>query len=348
MSVIAPCLPGLPEQQRVALGEFLVDPARGRQALVLNGLGDIITRTSLATSAWADSAGLRDEWEDLHLPSVVACALLYAGRAFYPYEDRLWFTWVAGRAAADFLDAKGLSGRLPSAAASALSAPTVQAADAAARSLPSPDSAVPARAGTWPDPRMPASNVPERVPYFTGREEALAGLRRLMRAGRTSVVAVHGMPGMGKTQLALEYAHRFAAEYPNMWWVSSGRPELLGEQFGGLARALGLEISGDVRSVRGVLFDELRRRGRWLLIFDDAPDAAAIQAPAPPITRRYSRSRSIADSMLNRGSGTARTPRVVTMSASHRHVLTFTMTTGPSAAAPPASVGDLVQSPSAA
>ncbi|MEO3807411.1 tetratricopeptide repeat protein [Sphaerisporangium sp. B11E5] len=323
MAMIAPCLPGLPEPQRVALGEFLVDPARGHRALVPNGLSEVITRTSLATSAWALSTGMADEWEDLHLPSVVACALLYAGRAFFPREDRLWFTWVAARAAADFLTAHdlpvpvapGAGSAAPgdgarSVAPPATSGPAASAVPGTASPgesvaaafhsrdqygeafyqghtihvhLPGhPGAAVPDEPGAaWPDPRAPGSGVPQRVPYFVGRERELAELHALMRAGRPPVVAVHGIPGTGKTQFALEYAHRFSAEYPRMWWISAAQPELLGEQFGGMARALGLNVQGDVRSVRGMLFDALRAHGRWLLVFDDAPDAEAIQAYVP-------------------------------------------------------------------
>ncbi|MFC6082636.1 FxSxx-COOH system tetratricopeptide repeat protein [Sphaerisporangium aureirubrum] len=282
MSVIAPCLPGLPEAQRTALGEFLISPGHSPQSLVLNGLGEIVTRISLATSAWAGSVNFADEWEDMYLPSVVSCALLYAARAFFPREDRLWFTWVAARAAAEFLKAKGLGDRVPSPAATLArrDTPPVPAPVAPAPASPSAVTRSAPPAGR-PEPWVRMSNMPERVPYFVARKNTLAGLRGLMRAGRTSVVAVHGMPGTGKTQLALEYAHRYAGEYTHLWWISAGRPELLGEQFGGLARELGLEIPGDVRSMRGALFDEMRARGHWLLIFDGAPDAAAIQAYVP-------------------------------------------------------------------
>src|SRR4051794_9025413 len=62
--------------------------------------------------------------------------------------------------------------------------------------------------------------VPPRNPRFTGRDGMLAELRRRLRAGEgtLTVQALYGLGGVGKTQLAIEYAHRFAADYDLVWW----------------------------------------------------------------------------------------------------------------------------------
>jgi hypothetical protein len=83
-------------------------------------------------------------------------------------------------------------------------------------------------------------NVPARNPGFRGREDLLAAVRDALASGDRAVVqALHGMGGVGKTQLAAEYAHRFAGSYDTVWWIACEQPELIGEQFTALADALG-------------------------------------------------------------------------------------------------------------
>ncbi|MGV9854209.1 FxSxx-COOH system tetratricopeptide repeat protein [Streptomyces sp. NPDC003442] len=130
--------------------------------------------------------------------------------------------------------------------------------------------------------------VPRRNPRFTGRDELLAEVRERLEAAPadTAVVALVGLPGIGKTQLAAEYAHRFAARYDIVWWAGVDGLPALEERLGALARALGGRDGrdgGDADLARAAL-EALRRGdpyGRWLIVLDDADDPEAIAGALP-------------------------------------------------------------------
>lgn len=148
--------------------------------------------------------------------------------------------------------------------------------------------AVPARPA-GPDVRPPASgedtgprvpggalpavwSVPTRNPDFVGRDDLLIALRERLTAGSRAVVqALHGWGGVGKTSVAIEYAHRFAGEYDLAWWIDAEKPELIGDQVATLAVAASVAPEGTATPVAVArIKDLLRRRSRWLLIFDNA------------------------------------------------------------------------------
>ena len=85
----------------------------------------------------------------------------------------------------------------------------------------------PARAGaaSFPGRRPAIFNVPPRNPHFAGRGDLLPMLRRHLTEKSTGAVvqagAVHGLGGVGKTQLAIEYAHRYGADYDLVWWIGA-------------------------------------------------------------------------------------------------------------------------------
>jgi len=137
-------------------------------------------------------------------------------------------------------------------------------------------------------PRLPGSiprvwNLPARNRGFTGRDDMVVALRQALVAGdRAAVQAVQGMGGVGKTQLAAEYAYRFAGAYDLAWWVDSEQPALIGDQFAALGRELRCVESGaGVETVRSAVLGELRERGGWLLVFDNAQDPADITGWLP-------------------------------------------------------------------
>src|SRR4051794_22699476 len=114
--------------------------------------------------------------------------------------------------------------------------------------------------------------VPPRNPRFTGRDGMLTELRRRLRADEATLVvqALYGLGGVGKTQLAIEYAHRFAADYDLVWWIDAEQPVLIPDQLTRLAARLGLPAGPTVADTVDRLLAELRSRDRWLLILDNA------------------------------------------------------------------------------
>jgi hypothetical protein len=81
--------------------------------------------------------------------------------------------------------------------------------------------------------------------------------------------ALYGLGGVGKTQLALEYAHRFTADYDPVWWIDAKQPVLIPEQLAALAARLGLLAGSTVADTMDGCWPSCART-RWLLVFDNA------------------------------------------------------------------------------
>ena len=119
-------------------------------------------------------------------------------------------------------------------------------------------------------------NVPPRNPNFTGRGELLEFLARSLDRGGTAAIlpaALHGMGGIGKTQMAVEFIYRRLQEYELVWWIQATQVAQIRAGLTELARHLRLpgadEASTAVPAVREAL-----RLGQpyssWLLVFDAA------------------------------------------------------------------------------
>jgi tetratricopeptide (TPR) repeat protein len=139
---------------------------------------------------------------------------------------------------------------------------------------------------TWPSVWGP---LPSRLPDFVGREAWLEKLREaLARNDRAGVVAIQGLFGVGKSQLAIEYANRHANEYDLVWWVPCDEAEAAHGAMADLEARAGV---ADVAREPGnrdytELFDVLQQRqrfARWLLIFDNANEPEDIKGLIPPL-----------------------------------------------------------------
>ena len=156
-----------------------------------------------------------------------------------------------------------------------------------------------------PLPNHPPEQIPTKKPdiicnilrernlNFTGRKDTLETLRDNLLKGENAALTqvMKGMGGVGKTEIALEYAHEYVDEYTVIWWLRSEEPESLAEEFAALASRL--DISPDIRNS----VDQKQRiqavkawldnHKDWLLIFDNVEEEETIQKYLPPLHKGH-------------------------------------------------------------
>lgn len=134
--------------------------------------------------------------------------------------------------------------------------------------------------GTQP---VPVWDVPPKNPNFTGRDDLLTQLHQQLQRTATAAVlpnALHGMGGVGKSQIAIEYVHRHAADYEVIWWVPAEQPGQILTALAALAQRLGLDVGTEANTAVPAVREALRSGKpyqNWLLVFDNAEDIFTVR-----------------------------------------------------------------------
>ena len=119
-----------------------------------------------------------------------------------------------------------------------------------------------------------------RNPYFVGRETVLHSLRqRLIPGARTTALtqSISGLGGIGKTQVAVEYAHLYGEHYEAVLWIPADSLEVATSAWLYLAtQVLGLPEQQEAEQQIIEVKRWLQKRHGWLLIFDNVEDPYAM------------------------------------------------------------------------
>ena len=147
----------------------------------------------------------------------------------------------------------------------------------------------------WRDAVAPPTVVPgawnipfPRNPVFTGREDVLAQLADALKTGQPAALsqaqAISGLGGIGKTQIAIEYAYQHRREYWTVLWTRADTREALVSGYVALAALLGLPEKDEQEQaiIVQAVMRWLTTEGGWLLILDNADDLELAREFLPP------------------------------------------------------------------
>jgi DNA-binding SARP family transcriptional activator len=162
-------------------------------------------------------------------------------------------------------------------------------------SAPAPRAEATASGPQPPGPVVRPAQLPADVAAFTGRRRELAQLYSVLgHAGEplmpVAVVSIEGMPGVGKTALAVHWAHRVADEFPDGQLYADLRGAGLrgpvvspGDALVGFLQALGIppgQVPADGEARVG-LYRSLLNNRRMLILLDNAHDVEQVRPLIP-------------------------------------------------------------------
>src|SRR5271170_5948227 len=118
-------------------------------------------------------------------------------------------------------------------------------------------------------PAAPIVHLPQRKTLLVPRDAEIEALHQQLKE-EGSLTYIPGIPGLGKTALALEYAHRHQHDFDSVHWLPCQQSDLA-KIAGDLARQLGLKLEGDLDTIVPELNAHCASK-RSLLVFDNVED----------------------------------------------------------------------------
>ncbi|MEU9530044.1 FxSxx-COOH system tetratricopeptide repeat protein [Streptomyces sp. NPDC048210] len=138
--------------------------------------------------------------------------------------------------------------------------------------------------GAEPELRVTDERLPSRNKNFTGRGKLLNHLRDTLTSTGKDLCILQGGGGVGKTQTALEYAHRHRSDYDFVWWVEAGDAAKARQSLEQLGTALGMTPDPDGAVPVEAVLDRLhngRTRSGWLLVMNNAESPERLEPVRP-------------------------------------------------------------------
>jgi len=150
--------------------------------------------------------------------------------------------------------------------------------------------------------RLDLSTIPEAA-QFVAREKELAEMYKLLYGRSTrSAIVLHGLGGMGKTQLAIEYIRRHKEKYTAIFWLNANDDDSLKRSFRDAAQQIlndlpsdnilsSVNLEGELDQVADAVkaWLSLLKNTRWLVVYDnyDNPRTASSSDPSAVDVRLY-------------------------------------------------------------